>query len=154
MGLFSFFKKPKQYFAPPQMEQIVAAIRNAEKQTSGEVRVYIESRNPLVSTIERAAEVFYKLKMEQTDDRNGVLLYIAMKDHEVALFADEGIYKKAGGVYWENEMNEMLAFFKTEDIPGGIINCVCHIGETLKKEFPYDATNDRNELPDDIVFGR
>lgn len=154
MGLFSFFKKPKQYFAPPQMEQFVAAIRNAEKQTSGEVRVYIESRNPLVSTIERAAEIFYKLKMQETEDRNAVLLYIAMKDHEVALFADEGIYKRAGGVYWENEMSEMLAFFKTEDIPGGIINCVTHVGETLKKEFPYDATNDRNELPDDIVFGR
>lgn len=154
MGLFSFLRKTKQYFSPQQMEQIVASIRNAEKQTSGEVRVYIESKNPLVNVLERSAEIFYQLKMEQTDHRNGVLLYVAMQHREVALFADEGIYKKAGGIFWENEMSEMLAYFKSEDIAGGIINCVTHIGETLKREFPYDAANDRNELPDDIVFGR
>lgn len=154
MGFPGFFKKAKQYFTPSQMEQIVAAIRSAEKQTSGEVRVYIESKNPLVNPLERAAEIFYQLKMQETDDRNAVLLYIAMKHHEVALFADEGIYKRAGGAYWNNEMSEMLALFKSNDITGGIVNCVTHIGQTLKKEFPYDAANDRNELPDDIVFGR
>lgn len=154
MGFLSFFKKAKQYFTPAQMEQIVAAIRTAEKQTSGEVRVYVESKNPLVNTLERAAEVFYKMKMQETDDRNAVLLYIAMQHHEVALFADEGIYKRAGGAYWETEMAEMLAHFTSNDITGGIVNCVTHIGQTLKKEFPFDASNDRNELPDDIVFGR
>ena len=154
MGLFSFLRKPTQHFSPQQMEQIVAAIRNAEKQTSGEVRVYVESRNPLVNVLERAAEIFYRLKMQETDDRNAVLLYIAIKDHEVALFADEGIYKKAGGTYWKNEMSEMLAHFKTDDIAGGIINCLNHIGETLKKEFPYDPLDDKNELPDNIVFGK
>ncbi len=154
MGLFSFLRKPKQPFTPIQMEQIVDAIRNAEKQTSGEVRVYVESRNPMVKVLDRAAEIFYKLKMQETDDRNAVLLYLAIKDHEVALFADEGIYKRAGGVYWENEMSEMLSHFKTDDVTGGITNCLNHIGATLKKEFPYDPGTDRNELPDSIVFGK
>jgi len=154
VGLFNFFKKTKSYFHPHDMERIVVAIRNAERRTSGEIRIYIESKNPLVNVLERAAEVFYNLKMEQTDHRNAVLLYIAMDHHEVALFADEGIYKKAGGAYWEKEMEEMLAHFKTNNIPEGIVNCVAHIGETLCKEFPYDAENDRNELPDEIVFGK
>lgn len=154
MGLFSFFRKPATFFTPEQTEQILTAIRNAEKQTSGEVRVYVESRNPLVNILDRAAEIFYKLKMQETEHRNAVLLYMAIKDHEVALFADEGIYKRAGGAYWENEMNEMLAHFKTNDIAGGIVNCLNHIGETLKHEFPYHPGTDRNELPDNIVFGK
>lgn len=154
MGLFPFLQKQKEHFTPPQLEQIVAAIRKAENQTSGEVRVYVESRNPMVNVLDRASEIFYKLKMEETDERNAVLLYIAIKDHEVALFADEGIYKKAGGKYWENELNEMLAHFKSDDFCGGIVNCINHVGETLKKEFPFEPGIDKNELPDNIVFGK
>ena len=63
MGIFSFFKKNKTFFSPQQMEKIVEAIRNAERQTSGEIRVFVESRNPLVNVLERAAEIFFKLKM-------------------------------------------------------------------------------------------
>lgn len=136
------------------MEKIVAAIRNAEKQTSGEIRVFVESRNPLVNVLERAAEIFFRLKMQETDDRNAVLLYIAMKDHELALFGDEGIHQKVGEAYWKNEVKEMISQFTREDISGGIVNCVTHIGQALKEKFPYDAKGDKNELPDDIVFGR
>ena len=154
MGIFSFLHKPKEFFSAKDKEQIVQAIRNAERETSGEIRVYVESRNPLVNVMERAAEIFFNLKMQQTDDRNAVLLYIAMKDKELALFGDEGIYKRVGADYWNNEVKSMISQFSKENISNGIEQCIQHIGQTLKEKFPYDATTDRNELPDDIVFGK
>ncbi len=154
MGIFSFLHKPKDFFSAKDKEQIVQAIRNAERETSGEIRVYVESRNPLMNVMERAAEIFFNLKMEQTDDRNAVLLYIAMKDKELALFGDEGIYKRVGADYWNSEVKSMISQFSKENISNGIEQCIQHIGQTLKEKFPYDATADRNELPDDIVFGK
>jgi uncharacterized membrane protein len=154
VGIFSFLHKPKDFFSAKDKEQIVQAIRNAERETSGEIRVYVESRNPLMNVMERAAEIFFNLKMQQTDDRNAVLLYIAMKDKELALFGDEGIYKGVGADYWNNEVKSMISQFSKENISNGIEQCIQHIGQTLKEKFPYDATTDRNELPDDIVFGK
>lgn len=154
MGIFSFFNKPKNFFSATDNEQIVQAIRNAEKETSGEVRVYVESRNPLVNVMDRASEIFFKLKMEKTDDRNAVLLYIAIKDKELALFGDEGIYKKAGAAYWDSEVKNMIAHFSKDNISNGIEQCVQHIGQTLKEKFPYNSVTDKNELPDEIVFGK
>ena len=153
MGIFSFFKKNKDFFSAPEKERIVEAIRNAERQTSGEVRVFIESRNPFVDVLDRASEIFFKLKMQETDDRNAVLLYIAMKDHQLALFGDEGIHKQVGEAYWKNEVAEMISKFTKDDVCSGIVNCVTHIGQALKEKFPYDAKVDKNELPDDIIFG-
>ena len=152
MRLFPFIKK-KDFFNKAEKEQIVQAIRMAEKETSGEVRVYVESKNPYVDAIDRAADIFYKLKMQNTDHRNAVLLYVAMKHHELALFADEGIYQKTGAEYWNQAVTNMIARFKSDDIPGGIAECVKQIGETLKEKFPYRPTEDKNELPDEIVFG-
>ncbi len=154
MGIFSFLHKPKEFFSAKDKEQIVQAIRNAERETSGEIRVYVESRNPLVNVMERAAEIFFNLKMQQTDDRNAVLLYIAMKDKELALFGDEGIYKRVGADYWNNEVKNMISQFSKDNISNGIEQCIQHIGQTLKEKFPYNTTTDRNELPDDIVFGK
>ena len=154
MGIFSFFNKPIGFFSATDNEQIVQAIRNAEKETSGEVRVYVESRNPFVNVMDRAAEVFFKLKMDNTADRNAVLLYIAIKDKELALFGDEGIYKKVGAAYWDSEVKNMIAQFSKENISNGIEQCIQHIGQTLKEKFPYNNATDKNELPDEIVFGK
>jgi uncharacterized membrane protein len=154
VGIFSIFGKPKGFFSTQDNEQIVQAIRSAEKETSGEVRVYVESRNPFVNVMDRASEIFFKLKMDNTADRNAVLLYIAIKDKELALFADEGIYKKVGADYWDSEVKNMIAQFSKENISNGIEQCVLHIGQTLKEKFPYNNTTDKNELPDEIVFGR
>lgn len=152
MGLFPFFKK-KEFFSVADKAQIVDAIRAAEKETSGEVRVYVESKNPFVDPIDRAAQVFYKLKMQETDHRNAVLLYIAMDHHELALFADEGIYQKTGEEYWNNAVKTMISQFTRDNISNGIEQCVRQVGETLKEKFPYIPTEDKNELPDEIVFG-
>lgn len=151
--MFSLFKK-KEFFSAEDKEQIVQAIRMAEKETSGEIRIYVESRNPFMDPVDRAAEIFFKLKMQETDHRNAVLLYIAMKDQELALFADEGIYQKAGKEYWDNAVKQMLSQFTKENISNGIEQCIAQIGQTLKEKFPYIPTEDKNELPDDIVFGK
>lgn len=153
MGLFPFTKK-KSIFTEDETRRIVSAIRTCEQQTSGEMRVFIEGKNPYVSPMDRAVEVFGHLKMHETDHRNGVLLYIAHKHHEVALFADEGIYQKAGADFWNAEVKNMIANFKDNHLPEGIIQCVLDVGEALAAAFPYIPTEDKNELPDDIVFGK
>ena len=155
MGIFSFLKrKPKQFFSAEENRQIVEAIRRGEKQTSGEIRIFVESKNPFVDPLDRAKEIFFNLKMQDTEHRNAVLLYLAMDHHELALFADEGIYEKAGAEYWNNEVKEMIAGFTKDNIGDSIERCILHIGQTLKEKFPYEVTTDKNELPDDIVFGK
>ena len=151
--MFSLFKK-REFFSAADKVQIVEAIRLAEKETSGEIRIYVEGKNAYVDAIDRAAEIFFKLKMHKTDHRNAVLLYIAMDHHELALFADEGIYQKAGAAYWDAAVKNMIAQFTKDNISNGIAQCVKEIGETLKEKFPYIPTEDKNELPDDMVFGK
>ncbi len=154
MGVFSFLSKKQNFFSEEENQRIVAAIRACETRTSGEIRVYIESKNPLVDPLERAAEVFLGLKMQNTLHRNAVLLYIAHKHHEVALIGDVGIHEAVGKKYWEDEIAEMLHYFKDNHLADGIEHCVRHIGDTLHEKFPYIPTEDKNELPDDIVFGK
>lgn len=150
--MFPFFKK-KEFFTVAEKERIVNAIRSMERLTSGEIRVFVESKNPMVDPIDRAAQVFYKLKMQNTEHRNGVLLYIATRHRELALFGDEGIYIATGTDYWNNAVKNMISQFKGDDICDGVVQCIQQVGETLKEKFPYSATDDKNELPDDIVFG-
>jgi uncharacterized membrane protein len=150
---FPFFKK-KEFFSTEEKKQIVEAIQLAEKETSGEVRVYVESNNPFVDPIDRAKEIFLKLKMQNTEHRNAVLLYIAIKDRQLSLFGDEGIHQKVGDDFWNDAVKNMIETFTSKNIPAGIVNCLKQIGDTLKEKFPYDASTDKNELPDDIVFGK
>ena len=148
-----FFKK-KTFFTDAERQRIVEAIRKAEQRTSGEVRVYVESRNAYMDPMDRAAEIFYSLKMDKTDDRNAVLLYIAVKDKQLALFGDEGIYKAAGAEYWNAAVRNMLMEIKADDIIFGMVHCISTVGETLHEKFPYNKLEDKNELPDEIVFGK
>jgi uncharacterized membrane protein len=156
VGLFSdlFSKDSARYFAPGETELIVKAIREAERQTSGEVRVFIESRCRFVDPIHRAAELFFGLKMDLTDQRNAVLVYVAMRDHQFAIFADEGIYREMGADYWNTEAAKMLEAFKKESHADGLVTVVKDIGEALKSHFPYNHNGDKNELPDEIIFGK
>jgi len=149
-----FFNRKKHFFTEAQEAQIVEAVRNAEKRTSGEVRVFVESRCKYMDAIDRAAEIFFNLKMEKTADRNAVLVYVAMKDRQLAVFGDEGIHRKVGTEFWNREIGVMIANFNREDYATGISTCVRDIGESLHYFFPYDNQTDKNELPDDIVFGK
>jgi len=148
------FLTRKPLFDEKQQQQIVAAIQAAEHRTSGEIRVYVESRCRYVNPIHRAAEIFAGLNMEKTAARNGVLVYVALKDRQVALFGDEGINRKVGSAFWNEQVRNILSHFNRADYAGGIARVVTEIGLALQKHFPYDEGTDKNELPDDIVFGR
>jgi uncharacterized membrane protein len=152
--MFSFLRKKKIFFPEEETRMIVKAIRHAEHQTSGEVRVFVESRCSWMDAIDRAAEVFFSLKMDKTDQRNAVLVYIAIKDRQLAVFGDEGIHNIVGTEYWNKVVGEMLASFNTNNYGEGISNCVIQIGQALKTNFPFNRDTDKNELPDEIVFGR
>lgn len=152
--MFSFLRKKKSFFSEEDNHLIVKAIRQAEKSTSGEVRVFVESRCSWMNAIDRAAEIFFSLKMEKTEQRNAVLVYVAMKDRQLAVFGDEGIHQKVGTEYWNKVVSDMLTDFNKDNYAKGIAECVIQIGNALHTHFPYDRETDRNELPDEIVFGR
>ena len=153
--MFSLFrKKADDFFSEEEKEKILSAIQKAEETTSGEVRLYVERRCRFVDAIDRAAEVFYSLKMEQTAYRNATLVYVAFKDRQMAVFGDEGIYTKTGKDFWNEAVKKMLRNFNKENYAQGIVEVIEQIGEALSLHFPYDAATDKNELPDDIVFGK
>ena len=111
--MFSFLKKifkrePRSLFNEEDTRIIVKAIRHAEEQTSGEVRVFVENRCRFMDALDRAAEIFFSLQMEMTEQRNAVLVYVALKDHQLAVFGDEGIHKKVGTEYWNKRVKEMM----------------------------------------------
>jgi uncharacterized membrane protein len=151
--MFSFFKK-KNFFTAEEQQLIIEAIQNAERMTSGEVRVFVESKCSYMDAIDRAAELFFQLEMQKTDDRNAVLLYVAMKDRQLAVFGDEGIHNKVGNEYWSTEVKKMMSNFNRKNYAAGIAEVVKDIGTALTKNFPFNNDTDKNELPDDIVFGK
>jgi uncharacterized membrane protein len=153
VALFPWQRK-KEFFTREEKAQLVEAIQQAEQRTSGEVRVFVESRCRFVNPLDRAKEVFDSLKMDATEQRNATLVYVAVKDRQVAVFGDAGIHEKVGQQYWEDEVNKMLICFKQQQLAAGLLQVVKDIGEALHYYFPYDRTTDKNELPDDIVFGR
>ena len=92
--------------------------------------------------------------MDQTAERNAVLIYVATKDRQLAVYGDEGIHQKVGLAYWDFEVKKMISAFSKDDCAAGIVQCVEDIGKALQHHFPYNKSTDKNELPDDIVFGR
>lgn len=147
------FRNKKSFFTHEENEQIVQAIKEAERQTSGELRIFVESRCKYVDPLDRAAELFSKLQMEKTALRNGVLFYVAVKDKQLAIFADSGIHAATGDQYWKDSVQHILSVFSKESVSAGITASVAKIGDALKTNFPYDEAVDKNELPDEIIFG-
>lgn len=148
------FSRKKEFFSIEENEMIVQAIRDAEKQTSGEVRVFVESHCRFMDALDRAKEIFTRLQMENTALRNGVIFYVAIKDKQLAVFADSGIHSATGQQYWEDVVSHILSLFNNESYAVGIKECISKIGEALKNHFPYDENTDKNELPDEIIFGK
>ena len=151
--MFSFLKK-KQFFTAEEKQHIVEAVHQAEKQTSGEVRVFVESKCSYMDAIDRAAEIFSRLQMHKTAERNAVLIYIAVKDRQLAIFGDEAIHKKVGNEYWNRLVKQMISHFNKNNFAEGIRHTILEIGKDLQKHFPHHKYTDKNELPDDIVFGK
>jgi uncharacterized membrane protein len=149
------FSRRKPFFTEEENEKIIQAIQQAEMQTSGELRIFVESRCKYVDALDRASEIFRNLQMEKTELRNAVLFYIAIKDRQLAIFADRGIHQASGGdKYWKEALNDILSVFSQDNVVSGITTSIYKIGEALKSHFPYDKEVDKNELPDEIVFGK
>jgi uncharacterized membrane protein len=151
MSIFPF--KKKELLTEPEKERLVQAIRDAERMTSGEIRLYVESHCKFVDPKDRAQEIFLQLGMEKTRLSNGVLLYIALKDRQYAILGDKGIHEKVGNAFWQKEAALLVSYFTRNQIVEGIEACIREIGESLCSHFPFEK-GDENELPDDIVIGR
>jgi len=137
-------------FTDEEQLRVQQAVADAEKNTSGEIRVCMEktcSDDPL----DRAVKYFTQLEMHQTKLRNGVLIYVATVDRKFAIIGDAGINKLVPDDFWDSTKEAMLDQFKYGNMVEGIITGVTKAGQQLKKYFPYQL-NDHNELPDDIAF--
>lgn len=129
---------------------VVEAIKQAELNTSGEIKVHIEN-HCRGKVEERSLYLFNRLKMHETAQRNGVLIYLAVKDHKFAILGDEGINKVVGADFWNDVRDLMAAEFKQGRFANGLEQGIHRCGEKLKTYFPYQ-TDDINEIPDEISY--
>ncbi|GAB2573658.1 TPM domain-containing protein [Spirosoma areae] len=138
-------------FTPNEQQRIVEAIRQAEKATSGEIRVHVEPHCANADPVERAIDVFARLGMHQTQEQNGVLFYLAHADRKFAVIGDKGIDAKVPANFWESTKDLLRSHFKDGQYAEGLSRGIERAGEQLKQYFPY-ASEDKNELADDISF--
>ena len=140
----------RHFFSPQHKEAIVAAIRRAEKMTSGEIRVHLETKHKLPA-YDRARQLFEQLKMHQTQQRNGVLFYLAVESKTFAILGDKGIHEKVGPDFWVHIKDDMAAHFREGRFTEGLVTGIDAAGKALQTFFPY-LGDDTNELTDDISF--
>lgn len=151
----AFFSKKIPLINEADQAEIVEVIRQAEARTTGEIRIFVESHCSYVDALDRAKEIFVKLKMANTERRNAVLIYLALRDHQFALLGDDAIYAAGGGpVFWEAAALQLKEQLKNGNLVLGFEACVSMLGKALATHFPYDPAVDKNELPDEIVFGQ
>ena len=140
--------KIEEFLSEEDEQEIVAAIQQAERKTSGEIRVHIEKTSN-GDIWDRAMEVFHLLKMDNTKLDNGVLLYVAIEDRNFIIYGDKGINDVVPPNFWESTKDEIIAEFKKGNYKQGLVKGVLKAGEQLQKHFPWDD-GDKNELSDQI----
>ena len=144
----SFFTK--KFFAKGEGDTIITCIKEAEKMTSGEIRVHFQKKiNGDVK--DAAVETFFKLKMDETKDRNGVLIFIVPRKKVFAIIGDEGIDSVVSDDFWDEERRVLEKYFQNKNWAEGLCAAITIAGEKLKKYFPIQE-NDINELPDEITY--
>lgn len=151
--------KVEDFLTSEEETAIIEAIRMAEKNTSGEIRLHLEANSisavephEKIDAFDRAAEVFDILRMDNTKESNGVLLYVAVKDRTLVIMGDKGINDIVGQDFWESTKNIIIDHFKNGEMKQGLVKGILKAGEQLKKHFPHQK-DDKNELPDDISVG-
>ncbi|WP_034891035.1 TPM domain-containing protein [Gillisia sp. Hel_I_29] len=144
--------KVERFLTEKEEKEIVDAIRSAEKATSGEIRVHIEKSHENKDIFERAMEVFHALKMDNTKQDNGVLIYVAVEDRNFVIYGDKGINAVVPVDFWESTKDTIVTHFKNGNFKQGLIDGILKAGNQLQKHFPWDE-NDVNELPDTISKG-
>lgn len=139
----------EQLLTPEEEQEVIAAIRLAEKETSGEIRVHIEPSSGELTPLKRASEVFHYLKMDNTAQRNGVLIYVAAKDKTFAIYGDKGINEVVPKDFWESTKDKIQYHFRHQNFKLGLTQGIQKAGEELRTHFPWQG-DDVNELPDQI----
>ena len=141
----------EKFLSVDEEQEIVQAILEAEKNTSGEIRVHIESHTQLPH-FERAKEVFHLLKMDNTKDENGALIYVAVNDRKFVIYGDKGIDKVIPDSFWDTTRDVIQTQFKNGNFKQGIIAGVISTGKQLESHFPWHR-GDINELSDEVSKG-
>ena len=144
--------KPSEFLNKEQQKLITDAIKEAELNTSGEIRVHIEA-DCKEDVLDRAAFMFEKLAMHKTELRNGVLFYLSVIDKKFAILGDAGINAVTPDNFWEEIKETVISHFKKNEFDLGLSAGIKMAGEALKKHFPYQS-DDVNELSDEISFGK
>jgi len=140
-----------QFFSKEEKEQIKSAVKEAELNTSGEIRVHMDNHCK-EDVMDRAAWWFAKLNMQKTEKRNGVLFYLAVKDKKFAILGDAGINEVSPDNFWDSIKEKMANRFAEGKFADGLQEGILLAGQTLKEHFPYEQ-GDVNELSDEISFG-
>lgn len=141
----------EDFLTHKEEQEIIQAIRTAEQNTSGEIRVHIE-RTSKKDIFDRAMEVFHLLKMDNTKLQNGVLIYVAIEDKNFVIYGDKGINDVVGTDFWNSTRDIMVSHFKVGNFKQGLIEGVLKAGKELETHFPWKHF-DTNELPDNISKG-
>ena len=143
--------KVEDFLTKAEEAEVVEAIRLAEKNTSGEIRVHLEKETS-IAPIERAVEVFHELGMDTTQLRNGVIIYVAVKSRKFAIYGDKGINDKVNDDFWNCTKDIMVNHFKTGNNVQALVEGIHNAGEQLKKYFPFED-DDTDELSNEISKG-
>ncbi|WP_372945948.1 TPM domain-containing protein [Muriicola sp.] len=143
--------KVEAFLTQEEEQEIVDAIRQAEKNTSGEIRVHIEHHTD-ADHYERAQEVFHELEMDKTRDANGVLIYIAVLDRTFVIYGDRGINEVVPKTFWNDTKEVIQTYFKQGQFKQGIVEGILKAGEELKGHFPIKS-DDTNELSNEVSKG-
>jgi uncharacterized membrane protein len=143
--------KVAAFLSKEEEAEVVEAISLAEENTSGEIRVHIEKETS-IAPMERAVEVFHLLKMENTQDRNGVLIYVAVMSKQFAIYGDQGIHDKVTDTFWDSTKDIMLHHFKNGNNKQALVDGISSAGAQLKNYFPHQV-DDVNELSNEISKG-
>lgn len=138
-----------QHITKQDEKEIINAIKQAEKNTSGEIRVHIENKCPEEDAFDRALQIFEKLEMHNTELQNGVLFYVALEDRYFVICGDKGINDAVENNFWDATKDIVISHFKEEKYKQGLVEGILKAGEELKENFPYQS-DDINELSDDI----
>lgn len=145
-------RSTRRFFSKKDERQIIRAIRDAESQTTGEVRIHLEDHCSHMEVYDRAWEVFHELEMGETRYRNGVLIYLAVQDHKFAIIGDQRMDEVVEPGFWQSQAQKMAGHFKEGAFVEGLVEAIQAVGSYLHEAFPKQS-GDINELPDDISYG-
>ena len=138
-------------FSEEDMEAIAQAVRRAEANTTAEIRVHLERNVPARrEPLGRAQEIFRRLRMHRTRDRNGVLIYLALEDRKLAIVGDAGIHARVGPMYWEAVRDLMVGHLRAAEPRDAVVRAVDDLGRALVQHFPQRPGQDPDELANEV----